>query len=247
MKRIVTVVTVLFMALSFSFDTYAVSKNSLSDNSIFINNVSSKNNRLLDIKVGAKSHEILSAGTFIINYDTSVLEFREAKAVRNNCFFECTENTKGTVKGIFLSSKGENIKEGKNLFVLTFKAINNGTGSVKITSEDCVNSSLKNISNLKSGEGSVKIQGKKIEITKIESKNKTDSNENSEKANENNNQSDTLHTDNSSSVIAEKDNGAIFDFDSIASSSTPIIAAVVITTAIICGFSLAFIAGRKKK
>ena len=102
MKRIVTVVTVLFMALSFSFDTYAVSKNSLSDNSIFINNASSKNNRLLDIKVGAKSHEILSAGTFIINYDTSVIEFRGGKPVNSKDFFEYTENKKGTVKGLSL-------------------------------------------------------------------------------------------------------------------------------------------------
>lgn len=243
MKRIVTVVTVLFIILFFSFSgigTYAVS-----DNSIFINNASSKNNRLLNIKVGAKSQEILSAGTFIIDYDTSVLEFREGKSIDKNCMFEYTEKAKGKIKGIFLSSKGENILNGNNLFVLTFKAVKSGTGSVKISCEDCVNSSLNPIPDLKNAEGTITIEDNKIKITGVKSNNKSYDYKNFH--NTKDTDSNTLHTDNNGPFITENDKKAEFNLDSIISSPTPIVAAIVITATVIFGFSLAFIIGRKRK
>ncbi len=243
MKRIVTVVTVLFISLFFSFsgiDTYAVS-----DNSIFINNASSKNNRLLNIKVGAKSQELLSAGTFIIDYDTSVLEFREGKPAEKSCMFEYTEIGKGKIKGIFLSDKGANIRNGNNLFVLTFKAVKSGTGSVKISCDDCVNSSLKSIPNLKNAQGTITIEDNKIKITGVKSNNESYNNKNSHNIKDTH--SNTLHTDNNGSFITENDKKAEFNIDSIISSPTPIVATVVITSTVILGFSLAFIIGRKRK
>lgn len=243
MRRVVTVVTVLFISLSLSFSrigTYAVS-----DNSIFINDASSKNNRLLNIKVGAKADELLSAGTFVIKYDTSLLEFREGKPTDRSCLFEYTEKSKGKVKGIFLSSKGKNICNGKNLLVLTFKAIKVGTGLVKISCEDCVNSSFKVIPDLKKAESTICVEDNKIKITGAKANDKSDKYKNSD--NNKDTRSNTLHADNNDSFIFEKDKKEEFNIDSILSSPTPIVAAVVITSIIISGFYLAFFIGRKRK
>lgn len=140
MKKFVSLALLLFLALGVTFTAYADSALTL-----FASNVETVNNRLFDVVVYVRCTDNLSAATFELDYDSSLMEYRsvdteiadgQVKAVNKN----------GKVKAVFFKGEGVAKNEKIQLFSAKFKSINFGSCDVKISATDCVNDSAKELS-----------------------------------------------------------------------------------------------------
>ena len=103
-----------------------------------------KNNRLFDVNIRVKGDERLSAATFVLEYDISRFAFREAYTEREDATVTALDKS-GEVRVIFLSPFGTKLSAKGSLFSVKFKSLSEGSGKIKITASDCVNSSAESI------------------------------------------------------------------------------------------------------
>lgn len=98
-------------------------------------------NRLIDIEVIANGRQNLCAVTVEFTYDKSMFEFREAKTDNTNASIKSNE-TVNCVKTVYLCADGTDIRNGKTIFKITFKAIKEGTGYIDFRVYECVDKNV---------------------------------------------------------------------------------------------------------
>lgn len=141
MKRIIAVFLLIFLILPSSVTVYAAESSKL-----VCKDVSTDNNRLFRIKISINSDKTLTAATFIVKYDNSVIDYRSARGIKNDSTVKANSKS-GKLKLIYLCSDGVDLSKGKNLFYIEFKAEEPSVSTIKIEADDCVNGKLKNFSN----------------------------------------------------------------------------------------------------
>lgn len=150
----------------------------LSCNSVFsLENISfetsdciSNCNRLVTVQMKAKGNLKLSAGSFEITYDNSLLEYRSVKTDDDS---EINVNNIGNkIKVIYLNTYGKDIKKTENLFSITFKTINSGKCHLDFSVYDLVDSNVKSINVGNCVPGKITINGNnKVDKTTTQNKN----------------------------------------------------------------------------
>ncbi len=73
--------------------------------------------------------------------DIEVIEFREAKTDNTNASIKSNE-TVNCVKTVYLCADGTDIRNGKTVFTITFKAIKEGTGYIDFRVYECVDKNV---------------------------------------------------------------------------------------------------------
>lgn len=140
MKKLLIIITVLGIMLVSVINAYAAQNISFD-----LRDVSCSRNRLVEIEVTAQCSKELSAATFEFTYDKSMFEFRSVKAADKNSTVKANE-LENSVKTVYLNTKGEDISNGKTIFTITLKALNEGIGYLDFTVSDCVDSDVKSMS-----------------------------------------------------------------------------------------------------
>lgn len=238
MKRLVAFVTALLFGFSLSFSAAAYNKNS-----VFLEGCTAKNNRLIQIEGGMRSEHTLCAATFVIKYDPGVLEFRKAESLLGDSVVDYADKGKGEAKAIFLSGKGINVKNGKKLLRLTFKTVSSGSGSIRISAEDCVSSELENFSAPKSSQSIVSIEGSSAKIRSFgrgSGGSDEKSGGNFEKESQNTSESSENSTD-----FQIKSDYNFADTGSFTAAALPVIAGAVFAGVAVGACVLAYFIGRK--
>lgn len=104
-------------------------------------NADMKPNRLFTVALSAKSDKRLSAATFEFTYDADYMEFRKVKVANSGSKIQVNKKS-GNVKVVFLNSDGQNISDGSEILLLTFKTLKTGTAYIDYTVEQCVDSDV---------------------------------------------------------------------------------------------------------
>ena len=139
MKRIIVVLAALALLLPSAFVSVAAGTVSFEAESI-----SCANNRLAEVAFTAHGSGKLCAALFTVTFDSSVLEFREAKAAKGS---RVEINPAGeSVKISYLCSDGIDLSGQAELFTLTFKSCSEGVSEIAYSVFDCVDSQVESMS-----------------------------------------------------------------------------------------------------
>lgn len=138
MKKLLVSLLMILLALPFC-TVYAAEAVSFS-----ADNVTCKNNRLIDININAMCDKKLSAAIFEFTFDKSILEFRGAKAPDDSkvVFNEKTD----CVKLSYLCTYGADIMSSAPIFTLKFKSIGEGSTDIGFKVYDCVDADVQHMS-----------------------------------------------------------------------------------------------------
>lgn len=153
MKRVILILSVLWVLCSASFTVYA---NTTLD--VYSENITVKNNRLFDVKINVACNESLAAATFEISYDESMMEYRGVNTNMPDAYVKAVDKS-GKIKAIFLKGVGIGKNENVNLFSVKFKSTQLGTANIKIKVYDCVDANAKNFNNTTEKSCVVNVQG----------------------------------------------------------------------------------------
>lgn len=106
--------------------------------------VETKNNRIFTVTVSGSGPEALCAAQFDFTYNSSIIEFRSAKAADSGSAVKFHEDN-GSLRLIFLNENGVDLSESPQLFTVDFKAENlTEEQTISFTVSDCVNFSVEN-------------------------------------------------------------------------------------------------------
>ena len=131
---------------------------------VWAENVEAKNNRLFDVEVYVDSSFVLTAATFEISYDNTVMEYREVNTDIANGQVKAADMN-GKVKAIFLKDDGISANSQVKLFSAKFKAVAEGTCDVGISMYGCVDENAVDTNDEASTQCTVTVSGSKSDET----------------------------------------------------------------------------------
>ncbi len=152
MKKIVPTILALCSVFLSIISVYA------SEPCFELNSITAKSGRLITIDMYAEYGDSLSAASFEFNFNSDMLEFREAKCNDNTALIK-TSCTGNTIKSVYLNSNGTNISDKTCLFSLTFKTLCEGESYVDFSVSDCVNSKIERITSGQCVSAAIKVSG----------------------------------------------------------------------------------------
>ena len=133
-----SVIAILILLLTCPFEVCAAG------NAIFTRDISVKNERLFEVEVASGGEDVLTAGTFTLEYDAEDIAYRDVSTEIDGAYARA-ENTDGKTVVIFLCSRGVKLGKSAVLFKVKYKLVGNRDTSVKLSASDCTGADAQSI------------------------------------------------------------------------------------------------------